>query len=268
MAQNMRAGLTDLTKRTLPPMNYNHALFPIICDRVNDFARYALAFQQVAYRIQRQMKKNVFNAAPIQIDYWIIPRLTRARDMNQSIFFKQRYAQQNKPKYLKLAEDGDYGGDMWDIEALLTHRKLGYIKDVDYFVGYAPRDIEDLQHNVLFDMIKKHHLHQRGRNRYIMIIDRRDRDNIDHQELCNTNWRDDPKEFERMISSIEMAINFNVELRALNIVSNVIWRIAEYSIGRGDKIYMIGPKQYRNEEGKPLCICGAELRKAHIIINQ
>eukprot|EP01083_Nonionella_stella_P199501 731501_1 len=234
MAENMRAGLTDLVKRTLPPINYNHALFPIICDRLNDFARYALAFQQVAYRIQRQMKKNVFNAVPIQLDYWIIPRLTRARDMNQSIFFGQNDTY-SEPKYLKVAEDGDYGGDIWDIEALLTHKKLGYRKDVDYFVDYVPHDFGVLHRSTLFGMIKRHHLllsddeQKKRMNRYIIIIDRRDRDNVANKELRNTNW--------------------NHGTRA----------------DRPDKIYMIGPKQYRNEQGKkPLCICGAELRKSHI----
>eukprot|EP01083_Nonionella_stella_P163529 538504_1 len=217
MAENMRAGLTDLVKRTLPPINYNHALFPIICDRLNDFARYALAFQQVAYRIQRQMKKNVFNAVPIQLDYWIIPRLTRARDMNQSIFFGQNDTY-SEPKYLKVAEDGDYGGDIWDIEALLTHKKLGYRKDVDYFVDYVPHDFGVLHRSTLFGMIKRHHLllsddeQKKRMNRYIIIIDRRDRDNVANKELRNTNW--------------------NHGTRA----------------DRPDKIYMIGPKQYRNEQ--------------------
>eukprot|EP01083_Nonionella_stella_P306322 1072404_1 len=159
----MRAGLTDLTKRAVRPLHPNHALFPIICDRVNDFARYALAFQQVAYRIQRQMKRNEFNAVPIQLDYWIIPRLTRAPKMNQSVFFGHNMTY-TEPQYLGVAEDGNYAGDIWDIEALLTHRKLGYIRDVDYFVDYVPGNFFALQY-ILFGMIKRHHLLRM--NRYI-----------------------------------------------------------------------------------------------------
>ncbi len=59
MAKHITSGLTDFIKRLLPPMNFNHTLFPVICDRLDDFLQYALAFHDIAYNIQTDMKHDV-----------------------------------------------------------------------------------------------------------------------------------------------------------------------------------------------------------------
>ena len=71
IAEHIKGGLAELIKRLLLPINYHHTLFPVVCDRLNDFVEYALAFHNVAHRIKLAMNNKVnegkFEAAPVQI---------------------------------------------------------------------------------------------------------------------------------------------------------------------------------------------------------
>merc|ERR1719242_2807103 len=48
MAEHIEIGLAELIKRLLLPINYHFGLFPVICDKMSDFVKYAIAFHKVA----------------------------------------------------------------------------------------------------------------------------------------------------------------------------------------------------------------------------
>eukprot|EP01084_Bolivina_argentea_P047806 88125_1 len=185
MATHIEAGVTDFIKRLLPPMNFNYNLFPVICDRLDDFVQYALAFHYIAFNIKNDMKfsTNKTNGttkfqAPIQIDFWIIPQMTKGSVMKVKPYdikelngrSEQKQKQSNNdidkpPQYLTL--------EIGDIEDILTNPKLGYMKDEDFFVMDQPDDFfqgyEKTQRAMLAMLRKPKNWNERG-NRYIFIV--------------------------------------------------------------------------------------------------
>eukprot|EP01084_Bolivina_argentea_P047804 88122_1 len=185
MATHIEAGVTDFIKRLLPPMNFNYNLFPVICDRLDDFFQYALAFHDIAFNIKNEMKfsANKKNGtgkfqAPIQIDFWIIPQMTKGSVMKVKPYdikelngrSEQKQKQSNNdidkpPQYLTL--------EIGDIEDILTNPKLGYMKDEDFFVMDQPDDFfqgyEKTQRAMLAMLRKPKNWNERG-NRYIFIV--------------------------------------------------------------------------------------------------
>ena len=65
----IEAAIKDFNNRILPPMNFNCTVFPIICDKLNDFAEYAVMFEEIAYTIKRNMitRKDKYPPPPVQI---------------------------------------------------------------------------------------------------------------------------------------------------------------------------------------------------------
>eukprot|EP01084_Bolivina_argentea_P224724 379932_1 len=98
--------------------------------------------------------------APIQIDFWIIPQMTK------------------RLEYLPL--------EIGNIENVLTHSKLGYMKDEDFFVMDQPKDFfqgyEQTQRTML-GVLRKHKNWNERRNRYIFIVDRRHPKNMNNTKL-------------------------------------------------------------------------------------
>eukprot|EP01084_Bolivina_argentea_P002535 4689_1 len=260
IGENIRSGLAELVKRALVPMNYQHILFPLICDRLNDFVEYALAFHRVALHLKRKMEVGEFNAAPLQIDYWIIPEMTRNQGgssartpFDQSELQSKAELDSNNNidmnninymsdlKWYKLCQEGDGNGNIddcvWDIENILKLNCYGYISDgpkQDYFImDQAAVERQDTLNRGFVHMIKKYHewnSTKQRRNRYVFIIDRRNRINIK---------------------------NRNVKLKP---------NLTKEKLSKNIKIYMIAPKQYRtegrlNEKKNELCICGEALKK-------
>eukprot|EP00484_Ammonia_sp_Unknown_P007502 CAMPEP_0197071362 /NCGR_PEP_ID=MMETSP1384-20130603/206042_1 /TAXON_ID=29189 /ORGANISM="Ammonia sp." /LENGTH=73 /DNA_ID=CAMNT_0042509985 /DNA_START=28 /DNA_END=245 /DNA_ORIENTATION=+ len=73
MAKNIEAGVAELVKRALPTFNYHSKMVPSICDKLEHFVNYTLAFHALVYQIKELMNKGKYNWAPLQIDIWIIP---------------------------------------------------------------------------------------------------------------------------------------------------------------------------------------------------
>eukprot|EP01083_Nonionella_stella_P087287 242744_1 len=260
IAESVRSALNELTKRTLPPISCNYALAPIICDDVNDYALYALAFHDLMLiDITESMKRDLCDSrkynreqkqwdeddakkrewvAPMQLDCVIFPQMTREAPRPNWLIIKG-YPQNvsGKRDYLQLSEERTHRHELciWNIEDLLRHRKCGYIKNRDYFVANAPKlDDTDALRSCLFGLLQRcvavSARNGDKRNRYIFIIDRRNplnvkRDSEEKQQKPTT----DPEQTQQKY-----------------------W---------ADKIYMIIPKQYRDEEGNPLCICGGRLTR-------
>lgn len=177
-----------------------------IMDNINELAKYAVAFQQVAIHIKDT--KEWGDWIPLQIDYMVIPQavlqdmvnvnkykavqMTSQReicgfDVEELVNTPKRYKAFQSSNCLKKAysmnnfgEEGNSNA-IWDIGETLSHPKVGYINGCDYFVSEI--DIErDNASEILLGMLHQH----RGRyNRYIFIIDRRNRQNIQRKNMYN-----------------------------------------------------------------------------------
>eukprot|EP01084_Bolivina_argentea_P155437 270865_1 len=77
IARYIKEGVTQLTKRSLIQINYNLKICGVIYDRLDDFAKYVITFHEVAHRIKRLTNKGQLNVTPIQIDYYIIPQMSK-----------------------------------------------------------------------------------------------------------------------------------------------------------------------------------------------
>eukprot|EP01083_Nonionella_stella_P034649 94796_1 len=225
---------------------------PIICDRVNEYALYALALHDMTHDIIHP------DVAPLQLDCVIIPEMVRQAFSGKSPIKLNGYNSKVSEKrvYCKLSEEPTDVSELciWNIEDLLTHPKSGYVKNRDYFVAYAPKlENTDALRSCLVDLVKKclavsaQRDGDTQRNRYTFIIDRRHPDNLKERTLKR-----------------QPTIHSGQQKH---------WK---------DKIYIIIPKQYRETRAKkdsrdrprrknsgneqeieedPLCVCGNRLTK-------
>eukprot|EP01083_Nonionella_stella_P293673 998803_1 len=265
IAERIRSALEELAKRTLPAINCNYSLAPIICDSVNDYALYALGFHDLVNHIKELMerdlcecKKNRLNewkectceyeqkrewdVAPLQLDCVILPQMTREAPSGKSPIKLSGYKTKvsEKPVYCKLSEEPTNVDKfcIWKIEDLLRHKKCGYFENRDYFVTNAP-DLDDTNalRLCLFGLLEKciaesARTGDKRRNRYIFIIDRRNPQNLKDRTL-----------------------------KQKPIIGEAQHEQKTQQKDWADKIYIIIPKRYRDEEGNPLCICGGRLTK-------
>eukprot|EP01083_Nonionella_stella_P102691 292316_1 len=127
MAGHIQSALEEVAKRYLPALKCNYHMAPIICDRVNDYALYALGFHDLVHDLKEKMdpgtqdceckmyesdececeQKREYDVAPLQLDVVILPQMTRSPDPGKSPITLSGF-QQKVPKtcdYLKLSEE-------------------------------------------------------------------------------------------------------------------------------------------------------------------
>eukprot|EP01083_Nonionella_stella_P087285 242739_1 len=250
IAERIRSALEELAKRTLPAINCNYSLAPIICDSVNDYALYALGFHDLVHHIKQLMERDLcgWDVAPIQLDCVIFPQMTRDSPSGKSPIKLSRLYKPNvseKRVYLKLSEEPTTEPTnvdklcIWNVEDLLRHKKCGYIKNTDYFVTSAPSpnlDDTNALRSCLFGLLERcitvsARNGDKRSNRYIFIIDRRNPQNLKDRTLKQKPIIAEAQHEQKTQEKDP------------------------------DKIYIIIPKRYRDEEGNPLCICGGRLTK-------
>eukprot|EP01083_Nonionella_stella_P293671 998796_1 len=251
MAGHIQSALEEVAKRYLPALKCNYHMAPIICDRVNDYALYALGFHDLVHHIKQLMERDLcgWDVAPIQLDCVIFPQMTRDSPSGKSPIKLSRLYKPNvseKRVYLKLSEEPTTEPTnvdklcIWNVEDLLRHKKCGYIKNTDYFVTSAPSpnlDDTNALRSCLFGLLERcitvsARNGDKRSNRYIFIIDRRNPQNLKDRTL-----------------------------KQKPIIGEAQHEQKTQQKDWADKIYIIIPKRYRDEEGNPLCICGGRLTK-------
>eukprot|EP01084_Bolivina_argentea_P047802 88119_1 len=179
IATYIKVGIGELSKRTLISINYDYTLFPIICDRLNDFAKYAILFHNVAHCIKKLISKGELNISPIHLDYLIIPQMTKTHTNAKSFDvceLKTNY------DYNKLTVNKD--DEIWDIENILQDNRFGYVKEKNYYVEkVAPFGKTVKQLCNLISRFCQSNIKEQRRNRFIFIIDRRHPENIRNKNL-------------------------------------------------------------------------------------
>eukprot|EP01083_Nonionella_stella_P235154 827167_1 len=230
-AFHIQAGLSEMVKRAMPPMindqHYDPVNYPLINDCLDDFAAYACVFNQVACYVAA-------DHLPIQLDYWIIPQMMAQPPMGRSPIRLNMGRSNHTPKkhekhFMGLGFEPTNRTELliWDIEDLLKNQ---YIKNHDYYTVHV--DITDPSSTEKLCGLLSRHFKEGGHrgHRYIFIIDRRHPENIEHKNLNNIP----------------------------DITKKKHWF---------DKVYLICPKEYRNESGHPLCICGRQLQRKQSILH-
>eukprot|EP01083_Nonionella_stella_P043307 116831_1 len=205
------SALGSLMKRSLHKFDFNHITDPTIYDDYSIYCLYMCAMNKFVYSIcdPKGQKQTQDEHLPLQIDFWIIPRLA----------MKNVHVDYQIPTGLNdfKWDDDDQGDDManpcepeklhlgksdntqnenakiWNLKDNLE--RAGYQEGVDYWC-YQPhqQQLGDYRE----DTLKQHigQLWNKNRKwqdtryaRYIMIIDRRDPDHIKHKNMKNNTHK-------------------------------------------------------------------------------
>eukprot|EP01084_Bolivina_argentea_P207217 353598_1 len=204
MYNSIKHALDSIYKRVLPPFNFNHQIGHTIFDSFDIFTKYLCAMNNFVHKFIYDQN------LPIQIDFWIIPRLTKAY-VNQTLIpqdindVKTPFIDEDDTKNLdslfgKTQELGlntsTDGTKIWDLQNNL--HAAGYVQGENYWRAEIKRgdmcSVEILVKNMhkLWDNID---LVDMRYKRYILIIDRRNPNHIKNKKMIddthkNQTWND------------------------------------------------------------------------------
>ena len=228
MPNIIKNGMTELSNHALWGFNYNPLSgVSYIMDNLNDFAKYTLATHHLVVDIKKKLETKEFEWCPMQIDFMVIPqavvmktlsdkyrRITDEKqrsDMNRYIHgfdilmvpgATSKLLKQPAPvRPLEIVNFGSCSSTkltsgLWDIEEILDHPKVGYLKNRDNIQykdkGYYWVDTIDINQakNKMYQMLKKCQdilkdldVDAQRYMRYVFIIDRRDKENLNRQNM-------------------------------------------------------------------------------------
>ena len=231
-AECLADAIESIQARALPQINLNHNADATIFDSFDIFVKYYCAMNQFIFQfitMPHQRRKNDEEAKneqpehlPLQLDFWIIPRLIKTNVHNDYMVGDDI----NDFKYDQFDDDDDaddggdvypmengggniqnFGknnqrsGDIWDLETNL--KESGYVEGEDYWTYIAAIDDNDGHINVtnnynMQQIIKNlRSLWQQNENwksmrykRYILIIDRRNPQQIAAKKMIDDTHKD------------------------------------------------------------------------------
>eukprot|EP01084_Bolivina_argentea_P249402 417495_1 len=192
--------IDSVCKRALPKFNFNHVVGSTIFDSFDIFTRYVCAMNKFVHGLMSTENAQL----PIQIDLWIIPRLTKtgvhhtdiiSSDFNDIRIFDDKF-DDDECQYLendshgktqKLAKDPSH--EIWELENNLCG--AGYVKGADYWTDeQTVDDMFDTKHikrniNKLWNKNVSTYSNDMRYKRYVLIIDRRNPKHIQQKQMID-----------------------------------------------------------------------------------
>eukprot|EP01083_Nonionella_stella_P030689 84098_1 len=188
MSVIIKAAMASLSRRSLPIFNFQHKIFPTICDSLSMFARYTLIFHRFCHQLQ-VLSTREYPFLPVQFDVLIIPQCVYRKpaslpfeldsdDEEEDDFEckEEMYHQLGKAKH-----HGEVQNPFWTLQKYLDAD--GYAKDKDYWMTEIDERLRPAQLQNMWDTNGAGGSDKRY-GRYVFIIDRRNPNNM-QKEMIN-----------------------------------------------------------------------------------